>query len=261
MTPRCKPNKTRPWQWQDKEIHRLILRLFDQSRNASSGLAVYVSLTHIASNEQSETFDATIDHIAQYAGVSGSTTKRVLKVLEASRLIAIRLNYANGLQLSSTYTILAGGLPLVHRELAAGHRPIRGPRTTYEESSEESSEKSDDDGKAQGSSIAVEQLGGNGESSSLSEEINKKEWDQFERYCKSKGGTPTIKGFQTWKLKFKAKPQFKHKPRHSTAQAIVQSPGWNTRPVGDFEAAADVLKGVVRKLKSPKVDGAHSRNA
>jgi hypothetical protein len=138
MTPRGKPSNARPWQWQDKDIHRRILLLFDQSRNVSSALAIYMSLTHIASNEQSETFDATLDHIAEHAGSSGSTVKRVLKTFEAAGIVLVKPNYANGLQLPSTYTLLTGEPAVVHSEPAAVHGGINGPWTTSEESEEES---------------------------------------------------------------------------------------------------------------------------
>ena len=59
----------RPFCWQSKEVLRFIRDCFDATNNIASALAVYVSLTEKASDDQSETFNSRIRDIAAKAGV------------------------------------------------------------------------------------------------------------------------------------------------------------------------------------------------
>lgn len=101
----------RPFCWQSKEVLRFIRDCFDATNNIASALAVYVSLTEKASDEQSETFNSRIRDIAARAGVSYKTVTSVLHRFEKLRIIAIQRNKIENTQENapSTYTLLRLG--------------------------------------------------------------------------------------------------------------------------------------------------------
>jgi hypothetical protein len=100
-----------PFCWQSKEVLRFIRDCFDATNNIASALAVYVSLTEKASDEQSETFNSRIRDIAARAGVSYKTATSVLHRFEKLRIIAILRNKIENTQENapSTYTLLGLG--------------------------------------------------------------------------------------------------------------------------------------------------------
>src|SRR5437667_456982 len=80
----CKRStKDGPFCWQNKHVLRAIRDHFDATNNVSSALAVYLALTEIASDKQSELFDRRIGDIAARAGVSYKTANKVLHRLES----------------------------------------------------------------------------------------------------------------------------------------------------------------------------------
>jgi hypothetical protein len=105
----CKRStKDGPFCWQNKNILRSIRDYFDATNNVSSALAVYVALTEIASDKQSEVFDRRIGDIAMRAGVSYRTASKVLHRLESLSLIAITRHKVSGTNENapSTYRLL-----------------------------------------------------------------------------------------------------------------------------------------------------------
>jgi hypothetical protein len=103
--------KDGPWCWQHKQVIRFIRDCFDQEKNMTSALAVYVALTELASDHQSETFTSTIRQIASKAGTSYRTAISVLKRFERLGLVAIQRNIIadSHEKAASTYTLLRLG--------------------------------------------------------------------------------------------------------------------------------------------------------
>ena len=103
--------KNGPFCWQEKQVLRFIRDCFDDTNSVASALAIYLSLTERASDEQAETFDCRVREIAARAGVGYRTAMNVLPRLEALGIIAIRRNrIANTKERApSTYTLLSLG--------------------------------------------------------------------------------------------------------------------------------------------------------
>lgn len=109
---RGKPCAERPWLWIEKAGRRMIRdvrKKFDSTLSVPAALLIYDGLCEIASDEQSSIFEASLDHIADIAGVSVATTKRLLPVLEQLKLIAIERSYQGNtyLKAPSRYTLLS----------------------------------------------------------------------------------------------------------------------------------------------------------
>lgn len=98
-----------PFCWQAKAILKSILEAFEQDRGAkaSSAVAVYCALTHIASDCGQETFETTVGNIGKYAGLSSSMVHRILSQFESLGIVHIQRNrIANtDLQGASSYTL------------------------------------------------------------------------------------------------------------------------------------------------------------
>ena len=105
----CKRStKDGPFCWQNKHVLRAIRDHFDATNNVSSALAVYLALTEIASDKQSELFDRRIGDIAARAGVSYKTANKVLHRLKSLSFIAITRHKVSGTNENapSTYQLL-----------------------------------------------------------------------------------------------------------------------------------------------------------
>ena len=129
----CKRStKDGPFCWQNKNILRSIRDYFDATNNVSSALAVYVALTEIASDNQSEVFDRRIGDIATRAGVSYKTASKVLHRLESLSIIAITRHKVCGMNENapSTYRLL--GLCNDYPTSGNGTEPESFPRKTEE---------------------------------------------------------------------------------------------------------------------------------
>jgi hypothetical protein len=74
-------------------------------RQASSGIALYAALTEVASNKESDTFTISQAAIAEKAGLTTRTLRRIMPVLVKLRLVTITQNAVEGLQRQSTYTL------------------------------------------------------------------------------------------------------------------------------------------------------------
>ena len=92
-------------------------------RGASAARSIYVALSQIASDQQSDTFDASQSEIAHRAGLSVATVKRVLPIFRDLGIIVIKRNYVNNIEQSSTYTLIRASL--AHHELT----PVLLPKT------------------------------------------------------------------------------------------------------------------------------------
>ena len=130
-----------PFCWQSKHVLRYIRDCFDDSNNVASALAVYLSLTEKASDEQSETFTCRIRDIAARAGVGYKTAANVLCRFEKLKLVEIRRNKIENTQENapSTYKLLRLGNDFTR--LGNGRKPQSLPRR-IEQSPEQSPEQS-----------------------------------------------------------------------------------------------------------------------
>jgi hypothetical protein len=89
--------------WQDKKALDAIRNGFDGSSLGMAALAVYVALTELASDNESQSFVETLGRISEKSGASVATVKRVLPVLEMLRVVEIVRH--PGLRLPSTYVL------------------------------------------------------------------------------------------------------------------------------------------------------------
>lgn len=89
---------------------RMISDIFDATNDASLARSVYLALTEIASDEQSDRFTKSINEIAKRASVSYRTTFEMLKRFEGLRIIAVQRNIVPGTKelAPSTYTLCTG---------------------------------------------------------------------------------------------------------------------------------------------------------
>jgi DNA-binding MarR family transcriptional regulator len=98
-----------PFCWQAKIVLKTILEAFEYNRagKASSGIAVYSGLSHIASDVGRDQFTTTIANIARYSGLAPRTVTTILDSFERLGILHIRRNRipeAN-MQIASTYTL------------------------------------------------------------------------------------------------------------------------------------------------------------
>jgi hypothetical protein len=117
--------KDAPFCWQHKETLHMIRDIFENGHGiAAIPISVYVALTELASNAQSETFTARISEIARRSGVSYRSAADFLNRFESLKLIAIERRSVEGTKekLPSTYTLL---IPLGTPCLTLGKREAR----------------------------------------------------------------------------------------------------------------------------------------
>jgi hypothetical protein len=134
-------SKREPYCWIEKRKLRMIGDVFSQkagtSNSARSARSLYLALCEIASDKQSDTYDESQPAIAVRAGLSVATVKRLLPIFGQLGLVKVKRNFINGMETSSTYTIIRG--PIAHHELALAQLP-KTKRATEKESLEESFE-------------------------------------------------------------------------------------------------------------------------
>ena len=70
--------------------------------SASSARSLYLALTEIASDRQSDRYEASQPEIAIRAGLSVSTVRRILPVFGQLGLVKIKRNSFNGIETTST---------------------------------------------------------------------------------------------------------------------------------------------------------------
>jgi hypothetical protein len=68
--------------------------------------SVYLALSEIASDKQSETFTVATLYIAQRAGVTSKTVQRVIKIFKRLGFVKVQGRSASGLKLANQYTLL-----------------------------------------------------------------------------------------------------------------------------------------------------------
>jgi hypothetical protein len=78
-----------PYMWATKSVLNRILNNAQGEANNAQGLHIYWSLCWIASNEQSNSFDCKVTHIAQLAGYRYRTAHAALGDLEKLGVIQI----------------------------------------------------------------------------------------------------------------------------------------------------------------------------
>jgi len=99
-----------PFQWQEKAVMRFIRKSFEKEKGnkLAFAIAVYVCLTEIASNQQSDVFIFTQSALAKMTGLSRTTISEILTRFEKLRLIAREPNYdENGFLIARKYTLLS----------------------------------------------------------------------------------------------------------------------------------------------------------
>ncbi len=93
-----------PWCWQQKKILREIRERHDASNTGASALLVYFALTEIASDNQSDVFEAAYAYLAIKCGLSPRTVQNRIKDLEEDGFISVE---TKSLKCPSTFTLLA----------------------------------------------------------------------------------------------------------------------------------------------------------
>jgi len=196
---RGKPGKKRPWCWQEKQILRTIGDIFDASNDVASARSVYVAITEIASDEQSDTFTRPIAEIERRAGVSRRTVASMLNRFEELKIIRVKRNMIPGtrFQAPSTYTLCNHCLSLGNHCLPLGNSRLQPSLPRIRKNKEES--QKNDDKPARAREVATSAAATTTTtSSSISDAEKHPYWKQFKRFCESGSGSPTVKGFNTW---------------------------------------------------------------
>jgi hypothetical protein len=108
-----KPGNSRPWCWCEKAILRLITETFAESNQAASARSLYLAMTELASDQQSDVFTVPGALIAYKAGLSVRTVERLMHGLEHLEIVAVKRNIARptsgtagAIKAASTYTLL-----------------------------------------------------------------------------------------------------------------------------------------------------------
>jgi hypothetical protein len=95
--------KDAPFCWQHKPALRLIRDSFDTEKTVASALGVYLALTEIASDKESEIFETTHGWLAQKSGLSARTVQNRLAGLSQIGLVKVS---TPALKSPSTYRLL-----------------------------------------------------------------------------------------------------------------------------------------------------------
>jgi DNA-binding MarR family transcriptional regulator len=85
--------RSMPFLWQDKNTMRLIREAFQEERGnkLAFAIAVYVSLTEIASNRYNDATKSTItqNELAKMTGLSLNTVNQIIEVFERLNIVTI----------------------------------------------------------------------------------------------------------------------------------------------------------------------------
>lgn len=115
-----------PFAWVAKNILRLIREHFDSSSQLTLALAIYLVLTEIASNLETNQFTTSYANIASKAGVSRRTVIRIMKQLEEIGIISIEERREGKRNLSNVISLLGGdSLTPVTGKKTASQSPFR----------------------------------------------------------------------------------------------------------------------------------------
>ena len=102
--------KREPFCWLEKPKLRNIADVFAEGKlgTVAAARSVYLALSEIASDKQSDTFTAATSYIAQRAGVTSKTVQRMIKTFKRLGFVKTEGRFANGLKLPNKYTLLRG---------------------------------------------------------------------------------------------------------------------------------------------------------
>ena len=131
--------KDGPFSWQSKAALWRIREGFDQMTFLDQAIAVYATLTELASDAQGESFTDTRRKIAERSGVSLRRVSEILARFKTLKLLDWKQNFLEGTKelAPSTYTLLSCTL-----RSRLGREGISGNCTDIKESPQESPEKS-----------------------------------------------------------------------------------------------------------------------
>jgi len=106
--------KREPFCWLEKRKLRIIADVFAEGRLGAltSARSVYLALSEIASDRQNDTFTVATSYIAQRAGVTSKTVRRVIGILKKLGFLKPQARSANGLKLAYEYTLIRGDCPI-----------------------------------------------------------------------------------------------------------------------------------------------------
>ena len=119
--PRSRPGGRKPngpFCWQDKRWLGLIRK---ETEDYASGLSVYLALTELASDNESDSFKATHAWLAKLSGLSEKTIRRRLRDLKRIRAVKV---FTPPMKAPCTYTLLPfghGDRTLSHGDRTFGH--------------------------------------------------------------------------------------------------------------------------------------------
>jgi len=114
-----------PWAWATKDALRHINETFADSGLLVSARSVYLALCEVASDKQAETFQISVAAICARSGVGDRWARKLLHHLRQAGVVAIRENKAaGGLNLPSTYTLLARPALSAARPAVSAARPV-----------------------------------------------------------------------------------------------------------------------------------------
>jgi hypothetical protein len=84
--------------------------VFTEGKLGALGAArsVYLALSEIASDKQSDSFIAATSYIAQRAGVTSKTVRRVITTLKKLGFVKMQPRSNNGIKLATEYTLIRG---------------------------------------------------------------------------------------------------------------------------------------------------------
>jgi molybdenum-dependent DNA-binding transcriptional regulator ModE len=207
--------KDGPWCWQHKEKLTMITDIFDATNDVNSARTIYVALTEFASDNGNETFTVPIAQIARRAGVSYRTAFAILNRFESLKLIAVKRQLVEGTKerAPSTYTMLGNqcitlcdsrnqaSLPKVLKKEKEKDKKYQGAAKTFGNSIPNTSHNTSDSfssGSHQYQNVPAREH---------------PKWPEFAAWCRTKDGTPSEKGFQSWLRK--QKPQWRDKVRQN----------------------------------------------
>ena len=133
--------KREPWCWLEKPKLRTIADVLEEGKhgNLTAARSVYLALGEIASDKQSDTYTVATSYIAQRAGVTSKTVRRVIKILKRLGFLKAQPRSANGLKLSHEYTLIRSDSPVGLSYPSFG-KPGKIALPTREEYDEESRE-------------------------------------------------------------------------------------------------------------------------
>jgi hypothetical protein len=133
--------KHEPFCWLEKRKLRNIAEVFAEGKLGSLAAArsVMLALSEIASDKQSDIFEAATSYIAHRAGVTSKTVQRMIKTFKRLGFLHVQPRSNNGLKVANQYTLIRGNaaMGLIYPSLG---KPRKTDLPRREELNEESRE-------------------------------------------------------------------------------------------------------------------------